>query len=321
MHQYITYIEKTLHVDVDIHPYNKTDSLPLYLSGGYEIFTLSFQNVRCLLAKPREQMNLTVMRKQCGQLKKHTGMDCVLCLESAGTYTKEKMLSEGIPFIIAGQQIYMPFMGIALNKKDEREILKVEKISFITQKLLLTAIYQKWQKLSLTEVAKNLNMSKMTITRCFDELQSLDLSIIKTEGKMRCFVWEENSRSLWDKVFLFLRNPVSLQFGLANTISTEGMKLGGLSAICHYSMLADNPCTVYATTKETAKMINITKQPTVPDNETPAIIVQVMNYDMSYHSNTAIDPLTAILSLSDEEKDDPRVGLSIDEILEECLHG
>jgi len=58
----------------------------------------------------------------------------------------------------------------------------------------------------------------------------------------------------------------------------------------------------------------------VPENETPLVIVQVIRYELEYRDAAAIDPLTAILSLTNEEEADPRVEAAIEEILEDCLH-
>jgi hypothetical protein len=44
-----------------------------------------------------------------------------------------------------------------------------------------------------------------------------------------------------------------------------------------------------------------------------------MRYELDYKDAGAIDPLTAILSLTDEEKTDPRVETAIEEILVDCL--
>jgi len=320
MNKYISYVEETLHVNTTVSKYGHSDKLPLYLRNAYELDVITVLNVKCLFARTKEPANLTVLRKQCSQLKELTGLDCVLCLDGARIYTKEKMLLEGIPFVIAEQQIYMPFLGIALAKSGMREIPHAEQISFSTQRLLLTAIYQGWTQKTLTESAKALGMSKMSITRCFDELQALGFLHIKPEGKMRRFIWEHSRRALWDIVRPFLRNPVSMQYRLGGHIDICTKKLGGMSAICHYSMLADNPCMVYAISKNTYKTLNQRKLLQIPDNESPLMIVQVMRYDLEYRDAIAIDPLTAILALTDEELSDPRVEIAIEEILEDCLH-
>jgi hypothetical protein len=187
--------------------------------------------------------------------------------------------------------------------------------------LLLTAIYQNWKQKTLTEAAKVLNVSKMTITRCFDELQALELPLIKSERKMRRFIWEGSRRALWETILPFLRNPVALQYRFNGNINIGNVKLGGISAICHYSMLSENPFIIYAISKDVDKTLELNKLPQVPEEETPDIVVQIMRYDIDYRDNSVIDPLTAILSLSDEEKKDPRVESAIEKILEENLNG
>ena len=316
----LAYIEDTLHLNTSIFRYEKSSDLPLYLRNGYDLSTLSLLNVQCLLAKPKEQTNLTALRKQASQLKQLTGLNCVLCLDDIRIYTREKMISEGIPFIIVGKQIYMPFLGIALTNNGLREIPLTDKISFCAQKLLLTAIYQGWTQTTLSEAANILGLSKMSITRCFDELQSAGLDLVKATGKTRRFVWTKSRHELWGAVAPFLRNPVARQHRFGTLIDIVDYKLGGMSALCYYSMLSDNPHTVYAVTKDTAKTLKLNKLPSIPSAESPIMVIQVMRYNLDYRGNKAVDPLTAILSLTNNYKDDPRVEAAIEEVLEKHLH-
>ena len=317
---FVKYMEDVLHIKTKVRDYTKQNELPLYLRNGYDFHAAIIQDIEFLLINPKEQTNLTTNRKQANQLKKLTGLDCVLCLDNVRAYTKEKMLAEGIPFIIPGKQVYLPFLGVALSNGAAREIPLVEKISFSTQRLLLTAVYNSWTQTSLKEAADSLGLTKMSISRCFDELQSVGLDLVKTIGRARCFSWSGNRRELWDSVMPFLRNPVKRQYCLGETIDIKGAKLGGISALCHYSMLADNPYNVYAVSKDTAKFFESAKLPLIPETESPVMVIQVMQYDMDYTDTHAIDPLTAILSISEDDKADPRVEGAITEILEECLH-
>ena len=321
MNQYISYIEETLHTNADVSLYVNYDMLPLYLRSSYNLYIMTVESVNFLLAQPKTSVKLTILRKQCIQLKNLTGLDCVLCLEGARIYTKEKMLAEGIPFVIAGQQIYMPFLGIALKHNGMRELPQTDRLSFSTQALLLNAIYQDWTQTTATEAAKILGISKMSITRCFDELQSLGIPLVKSDKKMRRFIWEDSRRALWDEIRPFLRNPVALQYRFDKHINIKTAKLGGLSAVCHYSMLSDASLMIYAVPKNNANILDLNKLPQIPEDETPDIIVQIIRYDVKYHDTSAIDPLTAILSLTNEEKTDPRIEAAIEQILEDNLNG
>ena len=53
-------------------------------------------------------------------------------------------MEEGIPFVIDGKQLFLPFIGYLLSNENERELAPVHLISFLTQKMLLVAIYEKW---------------------------------------------------------------------------------------------------------------------------------------------------------------------------------
>jgi hypothetical protein len=319
MKQFAKYIEDTLHIKSEVSDYATLNELPLYLRNSYNLSKIKINEITFLLAYPKEKTNLTATRKQVNQLKKWTGLECVLCLDDVRAYTKEKMLSEAIPFVVLGKQVYLPFLGVAITQNDSREIPFVEKLSFSTQKLLLTAIYHKWTQTSLKEAADTLGLSKMSISRCFDELHSVGLDFTRTIGKTRYFIWSGNRRELWDAVVPFLRNPIKRQYRLGEPTEVSYAKLGGISALCHYSMLADNPYAVYAVTANKAKLLELSKLIIIPDYESPVMVIQVMQYDYDCNDSLAIDPLTAVLSIPESEKSDPRVEAAIEEVLEEYL--
>jgi hypothetical protein len=298
----------------------KKNELPLYLVGNYQLNIIKINEIQCLLAEPMGDINLSSLRKQWNQLKKITQMECVLFFENLKSYTKQKLIEETIPFIHKDKQIYMPFIGIALTDQEERLLPEVREISYLTQKLLLVAIYQKWAKISLTNAAKVLCISKMSVTRCFDELDVLGVPVIMKSGKNRYFVWEQNPLELWNLVNPFLRNPVAKEYRLEKALENSDLPLGGMSALSSYTLLNDNEYRTCAITKELAKNLQINALSIVPKGEEPTEIIQVIQYEIPYGEGTAVDPLTAILSLSNEERLDPRVEAAIEEILEERVN-
>ncbi|MCL2548358.1 MAG: hypothetical protein FWE76_04240 [Symbiobacteriaceae bacterium] len=316
MEPFVSYIEEMLHVTAEVTPFEERLALPLYLEKGYNLVALVVQGVSFLLVFPRETGSLTYLRQHVKQIEKITGYNAVLCLASVRSYTRDKLLSEGIPFIIPGKQLYMPFLGIALSNKASRHLPQRSSISPMSQKLLLTAIYQGWADISLTNAADSLAVSKMTITRCYDELEAMGLSLIRYEGKRRNFVWGNTKRQLWETVFPFLRSPVIRQYQLESRSIVGITKLGGISALCHYSMLADNPYPTFAVNPVVERAAGLRRLSVIPADETPGMLLQVLSYDLAYGDDLAIDPLSAILSLSAEDISDPRVAMAIDEVLE-----
>ncbi len=316
----ISFIEKVLHIKVSLTDYVNVDKLPIYLKRSYQLNTIILEGREYLLAQPKEAINLATLRKQYDLLKKLTEMECILCFQKINGYTKQKLIEASIPFIVKENQIYLPFLGVILANQDERLLPEIKEISYLTQKLLLTAIYIRWEKISLTEIAQVLDVSKMSITRCFDELESLKIPVIQRCGRNRYFIWEYSSNDLWNRVLPIFKNPVIRIYRLDQPLEKCEFPLGGISAVSHYTSLNDNEYRTYAITRELEKSLQLKGLLCVPKDEVPSEVIQVVQYRIPFGDGAAVDPLTAVLSLSDEERQDPRVGMAIDEVVEECIN-
>jgi predicted ArsR family transcriptional regulator len=67
--------------------------------------------------------------------------------------------------------------------------------------MLLVVIYRGIADASVTEMAKILEVSKMSVTRCFDELEAFWPGMIEDNGKAgRRFQWSKTKRELWETV-------------------------------------------------------------------------------------------------------------------------
>lgn len=305
---------------VEIEDYPDKEHLPIYLRKSYQLYLAEYANIKFVLAEPCEKINLVTLRKQRLQIKALTGLECAWYFESLNWYARKTMLQEGLPFIEKNRQVFLPFLGIALSPEKQREFQPREKVSFLTQRFLLEAIYHNRQHITVTEAAKVMNVSKMSITRCFDELEALNLSLIEKKGRTRKFVWENGPEDLWKLVSGYLRNPVIRSYALLQPLAIKKKRLGGMSAISHYTLIADNDYVTLAVTREEENELRLKEQVCLPDNEHPEMLIQVLPYELEYADNKAIDPLSAILSLTEEEKNEPRIESAIEEILEEVFN-
>ena len=80
-----------------------------------------------------------MLRKDRAKVENIAGLNCAIFLDRATFYIKEKLMEEGIPFVIDGKQLFLPFIGYLLTNGNERELTPVHLISFLTQKMLLLA--------------------------------------------------------------------------------------------------------------------------------------------------------------------------------------
>ena len=312
------YLEKTLRQQVSIKANNSLcDKLPLAFKGRYYFFDIETNGMHWVAIKPKSDAGLVTLRKDRAKVQAAAGLNCAIFMDSTTCYIKEKMIEEGIPFVLADKQVYLPFIGFLLTSSGERDIAPVQLISYLTQKLILTAIYEKWDKVTVSEAAVRLGVTKTSVTRCFDEIEYLSIDILDAKGKSRAITVSEDRKQLWEKLQSVLRNPVIARYELREDLLLD--KKAGITALCEYSLLSDNDYPTYAITKKEISETGIKKMKRVCRGEEIGCVVLELGYFIDFENKKIEDPLSVVLSLSDEEKQDERVSISINEMLEEYV--
>ena len=312
------YIEKCLRRNVTIKENTGIlQNLPLRYMGSYNLYTVSADGVEWGLMQPKMELRLNTLRHDWQQIQKVSGFPCAFYFLRLGYYTKESMMDEGIPFIVENRQMFLPFLGMLLSEKENRVLKPVRMISFLTQKLLLCALYEKWQDMNVTKIAEKLCVTKMSVSRCFDEMEFLDIPVLHTAGKSRKIEVTGGGKELWEKIRPVLRNPVITKYELAEDITLPNR--AGITALCEYSGLADNLYPTYGITKKDLKETNIKSFRQISGGEEIGCIVLELGYFIDEMEKGIQDPLSVWLSLSEEEKQDERVAKSIDEMLREYV--
>lgn len=312
------YLEKTLRQKVTIKANNSLcDKLPLAFKGRYYFFDIETNGVHWIAIKPKSDVGLVTLRKDRAKVQAAAGLNCAIFMDSTTCYIKEKLIDEGIPFVLADKQVYLPFIGYLLSNSGDRDIAPVQLISYLTQKLILTAIYEKWDKVTVSEAAVRLGVTKTSVTRCFDEIEYLSIDILDAKGKSRAITVSEDRKQLWEKLQSVLRNPVIARYELREDLLLD--KKAGITALCEYSLLSDNDYPTYAITKKEISETGIKKMKRVCRGEEIGCVVLELGYFIGFENKKIEDPLSVVLSLSDEEKQDERVSISINEMLEEYV--
>ena len=153
----------------------------------------------------------------------------------------------------------------------------------------------------------------MVILRRLDQEDSVFWIIVFSSASV---FLSKNSSSTW--FFQVLQEPIINSYALRQDLKGDHA-LSGISALSGYSMLADDPFPTYALTKKGIGSININRAALVPPGEIPGCIVQKVGYWIESGDGTKIDPLSTALSISEEDKKDPRVEKAIEEMLEEYV--
>lgn len=120
-----------------------------------------------------------------------------------------------------------------------------------------------------------------------------------------------------------MSSPVAREHRLGRVPDMD-LPLGGISALCGLSMLQDDPWPTFAATKAQERALELAadaRDTGLDEPEDPACVVQVLRYEPVPAPGCAVDPLSAILSLPADERDDPRVAGEIENVLTRVLGG
>ena len=93
----------------------------------------------------------------------------------------------------------------------------------------------------------------------------------------------------------------------------------GISALCEYSLLSDNNYPTYAVTKKEIADSGIKAARQVQLTDDVGCVVLELGYFIDFDGKGTQDPLSVSMSVTAAEKEDERIGISIDEMLEEYV--
>lgn len=312
------FLENVLRQKITITAVNDIyEKLPLVYRGRYDIMRIDSNGVQWMAMKPKIDTGLVSLRKDREKLEEVSGLNCAVFFENTTFYIKEKLMEEGIPFAVNGKQVFLPFIGYLLGNNKERNLAPVHLISFLTQKMLLLAIYEKWDGVRVSDAAEKLQVSKKSASRCFDELEYLKIDALTMKGKSRVITVPQDTKKFWDKTKSVLRNPIIRVIQLEEDINTD--KKAGISALCEYTLLSDNNYPTYGLIKREMSNSGISMMREVTSSEEIGSKVLELGYFIDSYKKGVQDPLSIVLSMSQEELEDERIRISLNEMLEEFV--
>ena len=293
------------------------NKLPLQYKGRYRLYKASTGEFEWIIAVPATRTVLADLRRDQKTISAAAGLNCVLYLNSVNAYSRKTMLEEGIPFVAEEKQIYMPFLGLMNSETENRIVKPVRTISFMTQKLILTALYDRWKDVNVTKASQILGVSKMSVTRCFDEMEYLQIPLLTEDSGRRKISVEGKIREVWKEIKGFMISPVIKRFELVEDAGLDF--LAGLSALAELTLLSDNEYPVYGIGKKNIVQSGVREMRQAGWQDEKKSVVLELGYVIDFQGKEVMDPLSIMLSLTDEELEDARVNNSVEEMLEEYV--
>ena len=312
------YLLETLGIPVAPRFWEKSSELPQYLRELYHFFKMDVLGTECVLIADsgEEQQTPAVIGKQMDQVRSRGQFEVVYVRHAVTSYNRKRLIEQKVPFIVPGNQMYLPMLGIDLREHLKRLREKKPVFSPSTHMLIL---YVLWRKetgaVTPAEIAHRLGYSAMTMTRAFNELETSGIGEHSVLGKERHLHFPETGKLLWEKVLPYLNTPVRKRLFVASSIQTGNSNLAGQSALARYTLLAEPKIPIFAFSADEWKVRlqqdEITEL-TLP--EPGDFEVELWKYAPAKFANEGrVDRLSLYLSLKDNT--DERVQSALDALL------
>ncbi len=319
MRSFEQYVRESLGIPVRARPWQPAEGLPFYLKDRYSFYETSLLDRPCIVMVSRGDSEDTpaTLRKHMEQVQNMRGAPCIYVREAITAYNRKRLIEHHVPFVVPGNQMYLPELAIDL-REHFRRIRNIQKpFSPATQVVIISALMgDKTSKISPSNLAKRFGYSAMTMTRSLDEIESADLGEVYQEGRERLWQFMDDKRTLWEKARPLMQSPVRRRAWIGRNMSNEeGVATAGLTALSHYSMLSAPRYHVWAIGSEQWKVLRQSGLVEVPYPEPEAHELEVWSYSPTFFArNGVVDPFSLYLSL--QETKDERIESALAEMME-----
>ena len=313
------YLRDTLGIETTPTPWPCAENLPFHLRDTYTFHEIQLLDVPCLLMHDRGDTS-----QSPASIRKHVDLadaswpgDIVYVRDTFTSYNRKRLIEHRVPFIIPGNQMYLPLLGIDLREHFRQARSVPDKFSPSTQALLIRLLLnsKRTAVFSPAEMAEQLGYSAMTMTRAFNELESAGLGNVFRKGRERFLSFPEPKNQTWQKAQPFLRSPVRKRIFIDPPDSRPPGVRAGLTALANHSMLSapDGPV-VALDARNWAAIKQDLKGTEIPYAEPGAWEIQVWIYDPNLcAADNTVDRLSLYLSLKDDR--DERVEGALEEMM------
>ena len=311
------YLLATLGIEVEVRHFPDAVNYPAYLRDGYRFFSMKWLKGICLLMAGEKDAVFTpaVISKHLEQVCGRCGMEVVYVTDAISSYDRKRLIKHKVPFVLPGNQMYLPFMAVDLRELLKTRSIKRPALRPATQLLVLYALYQ-GKKLTFTpaEVASILEVSAMTMTRAFDELAALGIGEHTVAGKNRCLRFAVNRGELWKQIRPYLKTPVKKRVYVTG-LNFKTALSAGYTALAHWSMInAPENRTVAVSYNDWKDLVGEDRVSVIPAHDRGAVEVEVWKYPPNRFSHDGCaDKISVYLSLKDSH--DERVQSALDDLL------
>lgn len=293
--------------------------LPVYMSARRTFYDAVDGDIRFVLVRvaEEERFGSVALSKQQEMLEEHLHVPVAFWFKSVTRTQREALMRRHISFVADGDQLYMPFLGIALhNRRKVQPNVQVDHMMPVTQSLFLYMLYEcKGREVIKMQAAADLGVTRMSITRAARQLEAMGIIVQEMRGK-ECYMWTERTgHELFLQAREYLINPIQRSVIVERSDALHDLPMAGESALAARTMLGAPQVPCVAIYKASGKDLALTAQEEQWSDGKDVIRVEAWRYDPERFAGAGVvDPVSLYMSLVDCT--DERVQGALEDMME-----
>lgn len=297
--------------------------LPAYLRDQFALQAFDMGGRRCIALLLKADAELASAKAFQRQIDKTLELidepEAEFCLVAAelSHYLRRRLMQAGTPFVVVGEQIYLPFLGALMTRRRRRRVPQTtgEALGPAAQVVLIALLLdQVHTPVTATELVERLGYTAMTMGRAVRSLETNGFLKAAEEGRARPMVMAGERRYLWDHAQSHVRSPVRETVRILKAdLPIDDPPRAGESALAQATMLADpgEPVFAMASAVWRHRGRGIER---IPIRDDGTCLLELWRYPPEITARRGcVDPLSLALSLRDHP--DERVQDALESLL------
>ena len=309
------------HPDLQSDPAERSRGLPLFLRERYGLRSLRIFGRKCLLALEGadwEQGSPAEYGGHADSLQSALGEPVAIVIPRIPSYARNRLVQAGVPFIVPGSQLFLPFMMVDLRERfSSLPAAPGKRLTPATQCVLLYHLLREsLEEVPLGVIAEKVGYSAMNLSRAKDELETADLCQTGRVGRSVVMRFKKRGHDLWTKALPLLSSPVRKSYWIDWPGVSYPAIPAGLTALSRRTMIEDDRIPTYALPQETYRL-NLEKGlfHGCPGPSEANVQLEAWTYNpLLLGDEQSVDPLSLILSLRDSA--DERVQQQLESLIQ-----
>lgn len=311
------YVGETLHTPVRLTAMENVRHLPIYLTSDYQFYDVQLGNRKLVFMVRKDDAGTPAeIGKHLSQAQSKLFISVVFVTESLTAKNRSRLIKDAIPFVVPGNQLYIPELAIDLREHFRAQKVKAgEALTPVAQAVLFRHLLGiRKRDIITSDIAASLNYTSMSIGRAIDVLTDLGLASSEKVGRERHIQFELEGKVLFEHAKPLLRSPVRSLRYLKGVERFDNFRLAGESALARLTTLNPPGVKHYATTLLNWNEMQETGNVEEAGQDEADAVLEIWSYDpASLSKKMTVDPLSLYAQFMGHP--DERIAMATEELL------